>query len=280
MKFSKIRGVVMDMDGVLWRGDQPLEGIVELFQWLGESELPFVLATNNSSKTQADYVAKLARMGVEDVSPERIITSATATADYLSTQYPAGTRVYVVGEKGIRQALDNAGFDVVDEGEVQIVVAGIDFSLTYDKLKTAALYIRAGADFVGTNPDVTFPSPEGLVPGAGSVIGMIEIATDKKATIIGKPGKPMFETALAYLGTSPEDTLMIGDRLDTDIRGARDAGMKTALVFTGVTQPEELTQPDNDVWSDVAYEGLPELIKAWAGDKWYLDKLKIKRGRA
>lgn len=270
----------MDMDGVLWRGDQPLEGIVELFQWLSESDMPFVLATNNSSKTQMDYVAKLARMGVRDVPAERIVTSATATADYLATRYPAGTRVYVVGEKGIREALENAGFDVTVDGDVQIVVAGVDFSLTYDKVKQATLCIHAGADFVGTNPDVTFPSPEGLVPGAGSVIGMIEIATGKQATIIGKPAAPMFETALAHLGTTPQDTLMIGDRLDTDIRGARDVGMQTALVFTGVTQPEDLTQPDNDVWSDVAYEGLPELIKAWAGDKWYLDKLKIKRGRA
>lgn len=270
------------MDGVLWRGDTPLEGIVELFQWLHESETPYMLATNNSSKTPNDYMAKLTRLGVEGVTRERIITSATATALYLQSQYPAGTRVYVVGGKGIHEALDGAGFDISTDSAdpVEIVVAGIDFDLNYEKVKNATLYIRNGATFIGTNPDVTFPSPEGLVPGAGSVIGMIEIASDQTPTIIGKPAKPMFETALEALDTAPEDTVMIGDRLNTDIEGGQAVGMQTVLLFTGVTQPEELTQPDNAIWPHVAYEGLPELLKAWAGDKWYLDKLKLKRGRA
>jgi len=282
MKFSKISAAVMDMDGVLWRGDQALDGMVELFEWLRESNIPFALATNNSSKTQADYVAKLARMGVEDMPEERIITSAVATAAYLRERYPAGTRMLVVGGNGIRQALDDSGFDVDDESSdpIEVVVAGIDFGMTYETIKRATLAVRAGATLIGTNPDTTFPSPEGLVPGAGSVIGMIEIASDQQATIIGKPHRPMFDIALQVVGQPAESTLMIGDRLNTDIEGGQAVGMQTALLFTGVTQPQALIDPDNAISPDVAYEGLPELLKAWAGDKWYLDKLKIKRGRA
>lgn len=279
MKYAKIRAVVMDMDGVLWRGDEPLPAMHETFEWLRESETPFVLATNNSSKTQADYVAKLSRLGVADVPESAIVTSGTATAAYMQKHYPAGTPVDVVGMDGLRRILDAAGFDLSGAEMPQVVVAGIDFRLTYDTLKRAALHIRAGADFVGTNPDLTFPSPEGLVPGAGSVLAALEAATDTAPVVIGKPSTPMFETALETLGTAPEETLMIGDRLNTDISGGQAAGMKTALLFTGVTSPNVLTNPDNTIWPDVAYDGLPELLSAWAGDAWYRAKLKAKRGR-
>lgn len=279
MKYTKIRAVVMDMDGVLWRGDEPLPAMVEMFEWLRESAMPFVLATNNSSKTRADYVAKLARLGVADVPETAIVTSGTATAAYLQKHYPAGTPVHVLGMDGLRRILDGAGFDTSDEAPPQVVVAGIDFHLTYEALKRAALHIRAGADFIGTNPDLTFPSPDGLVPGAGSLLAALEVATDVAPVVIGKPSTPMFETALETLGTAPEETLMVGDRLNTDISGGQAAGMKTVLLFTGVTAPDALTDPTNTIWPDVAYEGLPELLSAWAGDAWYRAKLKAKRGR-
>ncbi len=279
MKFSNIQGIVLDMDGVLWRGNNPLPGLPELFDWLDESATPYALATNNSGKTPDDYVQKLAGMGVYDVPTERIVTSGTATAAYLQTRYPAGTRVYVFGMDGLRQILDAAGFDVYGDEPPQAVIVGVNFDLNYDTLTQAALYIRNGADFIGTNPDKTFPSPLGLVPGAGSLIAALQAATDATPIIIGKPAAPMFYTALNITRTSAESTLMIGDRLNTDIIGGRDVGMQTALLFTGVTTPEDLTQPDNSIWPDVAYEGLPELLKAWAGDKWYLDKQKVKKGR-
>lgn len=285
MKYNDVEAVVMDMDGVLWRGNDPLPGLEEIFQWLGEAEIPFALATNNSSKTPADYVAKLESLGVPDVPEMTIITSGVATAAYLQSRYAVGTRIHVVGMDGLRRILENAGFDISDSmaedasDPVEAVVTGIDFELTYPKLREATLWIRSGADFIGTNPDRTFPSPAGLVPGTGSLLAALEAATDVSPTVIGKPGAPMFETALQIVGTSPEKTLMIGDRLNTDIQGAQNVGMKTALVFTGVTTPEDLTKPDNTVWPDVAYEGMPELLKAWAGDAWYLEKMKIKRGR-
>jgi 4-nitrophenyl phosphatase len=278
MKFSTIRGVVLDMDGVLWRGDEPLPGLQALFTWLAENGTPYVLATNNSSKTPTDYVAKLARMGVDGVPEASIITSSIATASYMQTRYPAGTRVYILGMNGLRHALDEAGFDVTDSmDEVQVVVSGIDFELTYDKLRRAALAIRAGADFIGTNGDLTFPAPEGLVPGAGSLLAALQAASGVSPTVVGKPYLPMFEAAVRMLGLEPAAALMVGDRLNTDIEGAQKVGMQTALVFTGVTQPDEMQT--SDIWPDVAYEDLPALIRAWAGDDWWIAWQKAERQR-
>jgi 4-nitrophenyl phosphatase len=277
MKFSSIKGVISDMDGVLYRGETVLPGVHELFDWLHENSIPYVLATNNSSKTRAEYVSKLAQMGIPNVAESAILTSAIATADYLRERYPAGTRVYVLGMLGIREALIEAGFDLDDSGTepVEIVVSGIDFGLTYDKLKTAALHIRAGAEFIGTNGDLTFPNAEALVPGAGSILAALRAATGKTPTIMGKPHEPMFYASLHTLGLPPESVLMIGDRLDTDIIGAQKVGIQTALLFTGVSQPDD--QMGENVWADVAYEDMPALVRAWAGDEWYRAKLKAKR---
>lgn len=276
MKFNHISGIVLDMDGVLWRGDTPLPGFHDAFAWFAEKNLPYALLTNNSGKTQAQYVEKLARMGVDGVPPERILTSAIATASYLSTNYPAGTRVYVVGMDGIRAALEEVGFDVVGENaEAEVVVAGIDFHFTYAKLKQAALLIRGGAAFIGTNGDKTFPSTEGLIPGAGSILAMLETATGISPIVIGKPGVPMFEAALRATGTSADKTLMVGDRLDTDISGAQAAGMKTALLLSGVATPEDMATAN--VWADVAFETLEGLLRAWAGDAWVQARIKTRR---
>lgn len=282
MKYTTIEAIVMDMDGVLWRGEQALNGLQEMFVWLHEQSIPYMLATNNSSKTPTDYVEKLGRMGVTGVEESRILTSAIATASYMESRFAVGSRVYVVGGKGIRQALDGAGFDVCDEADdslntVDAVVAGIDFDLNYDKVRRATLAIRNGAEFIGTNPDVTYPTPEGLAPGAGSMVAMLETAVEQKATIIGKPYPAMFQTALSAMGVSAENALMVGDRLNTDISGGQGVGMKTALLFSGVTTPDMLT--DSDIWSDVAYEDLAEVVKAWAGHDWYRAQLKAKRGR-
>lgn len=276
MKFNQLSGVVLDMDGVLWRGDEPLPGFHDAFAWFAEKHIPYALLTNNSGKTQAQYVEKLARLGVADVPPERILTSAIATASHLSAHYPAGTRIYVVGMDGIRTALEEVGFEVVgDDGTAEIVVAGIDFNFTYAKLKRAALLIQAGATFIGTNGDKTFPSSEGLIPGAGSILAMLQTATGVAPVVIGKPGVPMFEAALRVTGTAPDKTLMVGDRLDTDISGAQAAGMKTALLLSGVATPEDMAS--GEVWADVAFESLEGLLRAWAGDAWVQNRIKARR---
>lgn len=244
---------------MLWRGDQPLPGLNDLFDLFRDYNLPYILATNNSRKTQYDYVHKLGTMGVADVQEHNIITSGTATASYLQTQFPAGTKMYVVGGDGLKQILIHAGFVLVEEA-AEVVVCGIDFDLTYNKMRTATLEIRRGATFVGTNPDTSFPSPAGLVPGAGSILKLIEVASDVTPTIIGKPERAMFESALRTLGTAPEETLMIGDRIGTDIQGAQAVGIQTALVLTGVET--EASVQASEVQPDYVYDGLPELMTA------------------
>ncbi len=251
----------MDMDGVLWRGDTPLPGLCDLFDFLRAHHLPFVLATNNSGRHPEQYVSKLANMGVDGIQQRQIITSGTATADYLQGQYPAGTRLHVIGHDGLRRVLREAGFVLADDN-VKAVVVGIDFEFTYARARHATLLIRQeGAAFIGTNPDVTFPSPDGLVPGAGSVIAMIEAAVDVQPTIIGKPAEAMFRVGLERLGSDPAHTLMIGDRINTDIEGAQATGLQTALVLTGVTTRAEAdAHPDPP---DAIYDTLHDLLADW-----------------
>ncbi len=262
MNFTELRGVLMDMDGVLWRGSEPLPGLIPFFDWLKRRGLEYGLVTNNSTKTPADYVAKLERLGVTGVPETRVITSSSTTAHYLKTHYPPGTPVHVLGMDGLRRLVQAAGMTLADDG-ARVVVAGIDFELTYDKLKRATLILRAGADFIGTNADATFPLPEGLVPGAGSILAALSTACGRQPLVMGKPSTPMFEAALAALGTPPGQTVMIGDRLDTDIAGAAQHGLRSILVLTGVaTRAEAAASPAPP---DAVFDDLPALMRAWDG---------------
>lgn len=263
MELSTVSGVIMDMDGVLWRGDEILPGVGQFFDFLRGRGLPFVLASNNSSKTPGDYVAKLGGLGIHSVSESQIVTSGTATVSYLLATYPAGAAVHVLGGDGLKALVSGAGFTLTDDAG--IVVAGIDTRLTYDKLKRASALIRMGADFIGTNADVTIPVADGLAPGAGSILAALVAATDRQPTVIGKPNKPMFDAAAQILGCAPENILMIGDRLDTDIRGAQLAGLKAALVLTGVTTRAKLD--GHEVVPDGVYDDLPALMAAWDVNK-------------
>ena len=159
----------------------------------------------------------------------------------LSSIFPRSSSTFVIGGDGLRDILAKSGFSLA-ENDAEIVVVGIDFNLTYKKLRIATMLIRGGAAFIGTNPDVTFPTPDGLAPGAGSILALLEAATDAKPTVIGKPERAMFETAVQRMGTMANRTLMIGDRLGTDIMGGNNAGLKTALVMTGVTTPDILAE--------------------------------------
>ncbi|MXX50487.1 MAG: HAD-IIA family hydrolase [Chloroflexi bacterium] len=261
----KLRGpiiaIISDMDGVLWRGMFALPGLGEFFDLLFARDLDFVLATNNSRNTPADYVRKLAKLGIAGLQERHIVTSGTATISYLQTRYPPGSELFVVGGDGLKQMVVRAGYSLVESGAVA-VVCGIDFDLTYGKLRTATLLIRGGADFIGTNPDSSFPSPEGLVPGAGSILALLEAASGRAPIIIGKPRRGMFEAALRTLGTSPQATLMIGDRINTDIAGAKALGIRTALVMTGVETPQSLSA--SEIQPDYVFAGLPELLAALA----------------
>ncbi len=258
--FSSIRGVLFDMDGVLYRGQQALGGVGELLAFLDERGVGYACVTNNASMTPAQYEAKLAAMGVA-MPASRVVTSAIATGHHLRGAYPRGTRVFIVGMDGLREALLADGHFVEDDRRPEVVVQGADFALTYETLRRACLFIRGGAAFVATNPDRTFPSEEGLIPGAGAITAALVAATDVEPLVIGKPAPTMLRVAAAAIGAEPAATLVIGDRLDTDIAGAVAAGMPSALVLTGVSQRAEAEA--GPVRPTAIFQDLPELLGAW-----------------
>lgn len=240
----QIRNLIIDMDGVLWHGNRALPGLIDFFETLRAKSIHFVLATNNSSQIADKYVEKLRQMGVE-VCHEEILTAAQSTAAYLKKTFHSG-KVFVIGEEGLKQSLVNCGFKLSDlyETNVDFVVCGMDREISWDKLATATLNIRAGAYFIGTNPDLTFPIEHGIVHGNGAILAALQTATGVSPIIIGKPQPHMYLQALSYLGGDAESTIAIGDRMDTDILGAINANIKSILVLSGVSTMEHLSEYD------------------------------------
>jgi 4-nitrophenyl phosphatase len=249
--FSNIRAMIIDMDGVLWHGSVPQPGLCEFFAILRELGIRFILATNNASQTQDQYVKKLAGMGVT-VSKEEVLTSGMATALYLAEHNdPASTRVFVVGEDGACGPLREQGFTLTglyelktpktpDAQGADIVVCGKDSTLTWAKLATATLNIRAGARFVGTNADTTLPTEYGVTHGNGAILAALTAATGVAPTIIGKPEPIMYRQAMKLLASDPAETIAIGDRLETDILGAVRTGIRSLMVLTGISSEDDL----------------------------------------
>ncbi len=239
---NRIKALILDMDGVLWRDSQPIGDLPAIFARIRARGLRFMLASNNSTSTVEAFIGRLRRFGVE-AAPENIMTSSLVTAAYLEEQYPSGAWLYVVGEEGLRRILQGRGFRLLDTDakapRPAAVVVGMDRQVTYAHLRRATAWIRAGVPFLGTNPDRTYPTPEGLAPGAGSILAAIETASDVAPRILGKPYPEMYRRCLERMGTAPEETVMVGDRLETDIAGAQPLGIRTALVLSGVTTPEE-----------------------------------------
>lgn len=260
---AKIKAVVSDMDGVLWRGNQPVRGLGEFFAFLRERKIRFILATNNATRTAAQYAIKLAEMGVQ-VAEAEVLPSCDVVSDYLAAAAPKGAHVFVVGEAALADSLTARGF-VVSEDQAEYVVAGLDRYATYAKLARAARFIRNGARFIGTNPDRTFPGENEIAPGAGSLLAFIEAATDVKPFIVAKPEPEMFRQALARLGSQPEETVMIGDRLETDILGGQQAGLKTILVLSGIHQEEDIAK--FGIHPDWIFSDIGELTQVWRGLK-------------
>ncbi len=253
-----IKHLVIDMDGVLYRGNDPLPKLPEFFDFLRGHGIGFRLATNNSGSTPQQYAAKLRKMGAE-VGPGEIITSGTATARWLADRFPFGTRVHVFGEASLRTAMTEAGFELADE-DVAVVAASIDWGVTFDKIKRACLLIRRGALFVATNLDPTRPTEEGLVPGTGALIAAIATGAEVQPIAIGKPEPIMFEQAMAEMGAEPATTATLGDRLDTDMAGGRRAGLRTILVLSGSTSRTEAEA----YGADHVFENIAELTQAWS----------------
>lgn len=259
LKLVEAKGFVLDMDGVLYRGDEPLPGLVEFVALCRRHRIPFVFVTNNSMRTPEQYVTKLADMGA-DVAADRIITSGTSVVEYLVERFPRGTRLYIVGMPALHDVLINeaTGY-ILDPARADLVVTGSDLTLTYEKLKLATLAIRRGATWVATNPDTTLPVEDGLWPGAGAIIAALRASTDAAPTVVGKPEPVMMAQALRRMGVAAADAIMVGDRLDTDILGGIRAGMTTALVMTGVETPE--TVAAQSIAADYTLHNLAELVQ-------------------
>jgi 4-nitrophenyl phosphatase len=259
IQLARIRNLLIDMDGVLYRGQTALPGAAELIAFLEERGFDYLLVTNNATMSQAQFSAKLHKMGIA-VPAEAIMTSSLATASYLATLAPAGTKVNVVGEEALVKELEKRGF-VIAGRDAQYVVCGLDKTLTFEKLMTATIAIRNGATFIGTNADKTYPLEKDLIPGAGSILASLIAATDVQPIVIGKPEPAMFQQSLAALGAKAEKTAMLGDRPETDILGGHRAGLATILVLTGVSTREGLAQ--YEVQPDLIVEDLPALIRLW-----------------
>ena len=253
---ASVEGFVIDMDGVLYRGSQAIPEARPFLEALNRLEIPFMMATNNSTQTPANYVEKLRGMGMP-IREDQVFTSALATGDYLRATYPRGTKAYVVGMSALREAVYGDGYFEEAELDAEVVISGADFELVYDNLRVACLAIRGGADYVATNADTTFPTPEGLVPGAGSIVAALVASGGKEPVVVGKPSPVMVERSLSQLGTDPAGTVMLGDRLDTDILAGRRAGTPTVLVTTGVSRAEDVA--DSGIEPDWTIESLDAL---------------------
>lgn len=231
-------GLVCDLDGVVYRLDQPIEGAPEAVNALKDRGVKVIFCTNNSSSTAERFAARLNAMGVRAGAGD-VVTSSVVTAEVLRARGFAGRAAYVVGGEGIRAALASAGLRIAGGASPDLVVVGIDTGFDYSKLDAAAAAVRGGAALIATNDDATLPSPSGPKPGAGAILASIERASGVRAEVMGKPHPPMMETVARRLAGC-EHIAIVGDRPETDLAGGIARGWTTILVTSGVTSPEDV----------------------------------------
>ncbi len=259
VKLVRIRNLLIDMDGVLYRGKTPLPGGPELIAFLEERGIRYLLVTNNSTLAPAQFVTRLGLMGIQ-VPEKLIMTSGVATATYLATLAPPGTKVNVVGESALIEELEKRGF-VMAGRDAEYVVCGWDKGINFEKLKVACLAVRDGATFIGTNADKTYPLENDLIPGAGSILAALITATDVDPIVVGKPEPIALEQSMRLLDAKAEETAILGDRLDTDILGGYRAGIATIMVLTGISTAEEAAAYEAP--PDLIYDDVPAMLEAW-----------------
>jgi NagD protein len=230
-------GFIIDMDGVVYHGNRLIPGTNEFIRWLEGHQKKYLFLTNSSQQSPRELQQKLERLGIE-VGEEHFYTSALATAAFLKSQQPGGT-VFVIGESGLINALYGAGFTMNDTNPDYVVV-GESKMYTYDKITHAIRLVLGGAKLIGTNPDVTGPTDQGLVPATGALMAPIELATGAKSYYVGKPNPLIMRHALRKLDCRREDAVIIGDRMDTDIIAGIESEIRTVLVLTGVTREDDL----------------------------------------
>jgi NagD protein len=256
-------GFLIDMDGVLYRGSEVIPGAERFIHNLRERDIPFRLLTNNSQRTRRDVVARLVRMGF-DVDEEHVFTSAMATARFLAMQKPVGT-AYVIGEGGLHTALHQHGYAVVDH-DPDYVVVGEGRTFNLEMVEAAVRMIFAGAKLIATNLDPNCPTQNGIRPGCGAMVAMLETATGVKAFSVGKPSPVMMRAARKELRLATDETTMIGDTMETDIVGAVQLGFHSVLVLSGGTQLGDL--PSFAYRPDVVVESLAEFVEMMDRHDW------------
>lgn len=247
---------ISDMDGVIYHGNNLLPGAADFVRMLEKRRLKYLFLTNSSERTPRELAEKLSRLGV-DVAPEHFYTSALATADFLSRQKP-GCSVFAIGEAGLTNALYEKGISMNDV-DPDFVVIGETRSYSFERLEKAVHLVLKGAKLIGTNPDLTGPTEKGIVPATGALISPIELSTGKKGYFIGKPNPFMMRRAVKFLNAMSRETVIIGDRMDTDIIAGVEAEVDTVLVLSGVTKQEDI---GNFAYSPkYIMSGLAELVE-------------------
>jgi NagD protein len=256
-------GYLIDMDGVLYRGSELIPGADQFIRQLRSRNIPFRLLTNNSQRACRDVVAKVTRLGI-DVEEEHIFTSAMATARFLAQQKPAGT-AFVIGEGGLLTALHQNGYAVVDH-EPDYVVVGEGRTFNLELVEAAVRMIAGGAKLVATNLDPSCPTQDGVRPGCGAMVAMLEMATGARAFSVGKPSPVMMPAARKELGLTTDETAMIGDTMETDVLGGAQLGFHTVLVLSGGTRAEDLCR--YAYRPDVVVESLAEFADLLSQTGW------------
>lgn len=238
---KQYEGFLIDLDGTMFRGTEVIEEAAQFVYQLERLNVPYLYVTNNSSRTKEQVAEKLVQMGIP-ATPEHVFTTSMATAKYIAEE-KQGASVYMIGENGIREALEEKGL-TFEEARPDYVVMGIDREINYEKLATACLAVREGATFISTNGDIALPTERGLLPGNGSITSVVAVSTGVKPIFIGKPESIIVNQALEVIGTPKEKTLLIGDNYHTDILAGINANMDTLMVHTGVTTREQLKTYD------------------------------------
>ena len=259
-RFPRLKGLVLDMDGVLWRDEEAIGNLPQIFDTIRELGLSFVLATNNSSKSVTEYLDKLSGFGVT-LEPKHILSSAMAALSYLKENGFENAKIFIIGSDSLIDRFSENGFHdlTLDESpDADAVVIGLDKALTYDKIRYASQLIRRGAKFIATNTDATFPVPGGLIPGAGTIVKASETASGQAPIVIGKPEQFMFNQAIKRMDIQANEAMAVGDRLETDILGAQNAGLLNALVLSGVTTRQEAIASPFHI--DIIADNLWELL--------------------
>lgn len=239
---KQYKAYLIDLDGTMYKGTDEIDGASQFIDYLNEHQIPHLYVTNNSTKTPDQVADKLHEMNI-DATPDEIVTSALATADYISEQSP-GASIYMLGGEGLHSALTEAGLVVKNDENVDYVVIGLDENVTYEKLAIATLAVRKGATFISTNPDVSIPKERGFLPGNGAITSVVSVSTGVQPQFIGKPETIIMNKSLELLQLNKEEVAMVGDLYDTDIMSGINVGIDTIHVQTGVTTLEEIQTKD------------------------------------